>query len=160
MIKLDKFVPHIKVLIIFFIVNCVSIYLDKSSWLGIVDDNLVFIDALYYTIITHTTVGYGDVIPKKRYLKMLGAFHSLVVFFLLVNEITELHIVKMPGIKRLFSGPKKKRGQSHSDNEIKINESDLELVIEDDDSDEDAKLRRQAHKIIKIMKSKDVTATI
>ena len=158
MIKLDKFTPHIKVLIIFFIVNCISIYLDKGSWIGVIDDNYVFIDALYYTIITHTTVGYGDVIPRRRCLKMLGAFHSLVVFFLLVNEITELHVVKMPGIKRLFSGPSKKK-QNKSDDEIIINESDLELVIQDD-SDSDEKLRRQAHKIIKLMKSKDATATV
>ena len=156
MFKFDKFIPHIKVLIVFFIVNCISVYLDKDSWIGIIDDSFVFIDALYYTIITHTTVGYGDVIPKKRYLKMLGAFHSLVVFFLLVNEITELHMVPATGIKRLFSGKSRKDSQ---DNNIIINESDLEMVIEDDE-DEDVKLKRQAHKIIKILKSKNPNQTV
>ena len=90
------FWPHIYVLIFFFIINTISMYVDTDGWEGftIIDEFLVF-DALYYTIVTHTTVGYGDILPKWRYWKMVGALHSLIVFTLLINEISTLGIGKI-----------------------------------------------------------------
>lgn len=89
----EIFWPHIYVIAFFFVCNTLSMYLDTSGWTGFVyEDNYLIFDALYYTIITHTTVGYGDILPKWRYWKMLGAIHSLIVFFLLVNEISEINI--------------------------------------------------------------------
>lgn len=87
------FWPHIYVLIFFFICNTLSMYIDTDGWQGFaIKDNFLVWDALYYTIITHTTVGYGDILPKWRYWKMMGAIHSLIVFFLLINEISEINI--------------------------------------------------------------------
>ena len=131
-------------------------YLDKNGWEGIIAyDDFLFIDALYYTIITHTTVGYGDILPRWRYWKMMGAIHSLIVFILIVNEITEFHIIRMPGINRLFSGGSKKKNK---DNEITVNDSDLELVIEDED--DNVKYEKQASKIIKILRSQNPNETV
>ena len=85
------FIPHIYVLIFFFILNTISMYTDTNGWSGFeYEDKWLVIDALYYTIITHTTVGYGDILPRWRYWKMMGAIHSLIVFTLLVNEISDI----------------------------------------------------------------------
>ena len=91
----EIFWPHIYILIFFFICNSLAMYLDPEGWEGfVIVDNYLIWDALYYTIISHTTVGYGDILPKWRYWKMLGATHSLIVFFVIINEISDINIFK------------------------------------------------------------------
>ena len=99
-----NFFPHIYVLIIFFICNTLAMYLDTSGWTGFeLEDDYLIIDALYYTIITHTTVGYGDILPRWRYWKMMGALHSLIVFTLIINDISEIKFEKVNIFKRKTS---------------------------------------------------------
>ncbi len=51
----------------------------------------IFIDALYYTVVTMTTLGFGDIVPKSWDGKLLLIFQSLisyVMFALMVGIIT------------------------------------------------------------------------
>ena len=43
-----------------------------------------FIDNLYFSIITHATIGYGDISPKSKFGKLLVIFHT---FFMLLANI-------------------------------------------------------------------------
>jgi voltage-gated potassium channel len=55
------------------------------------DQGQLFIDALYYTVVTMTTLGYGDIVPKSWDGKLLLIFQCLVsyvMFALMVGIIT------------------------------------------------------------------------
>lgn len=125
--------PHIYTLIVFFILNTISMYADTDGWEGFqrIDNYLIF-DALYYTIITHTTVGYGDILPRWRYWKMMGALHSLIVFFLIINEISDI------SIKKLFKQRKRKKKKKKVKKLNDIQENNEELSsgdVADDEKD-------------------------
>ena len=131
--------PHIYTLIVFFILNTISMYADTDGWEGFqrIDNYLIF-DALYYTIITHTTVGYGDILPRWRYWKMMGALHSLIVFFLIINEISDISIKKLFKQRKRKKKKKKKKKKVKKLNDIQENNEELSSGDVADD-EEDAK---------------------
>lgn len=49
-----------------------------------------FVDALYVSLMTLTTVGYGDIAPKSGWLRMVGTLQALVGFGLLTAAISYL----------------------------------------------------------------------
>lgn len=40
-------------------------------------------NAMYFTTVTHATVGYGDILPKTRTAKMVVTLHVLIVWTLI-----------------------------------------------------------------------------
>lgn len=44
-----------------------------------------FEDALYFSIVTHFTVGFGDITPKSKILRRLSMCQILAAFFFFVN---------------------------------------------------------------------------
>jgi hypothetical protein len=52
-------------------------------WNGIKEDDKWYykiIDAFYFSISTHTSLGYGDIIPKSRLIRIITSFHMIFVF--------------------------------------------------------------------------------
>lgn len=45
-----------------------------------------YLDALYFTVVTHFTVGYGDIVPRTRLLKVV-CMSQILVAFILINVI-------------------------------------------------------------------------
>jgi len=43
-------------------------------------ENVGWRDIAYFTIITHTTVGYGDIVPAQWWSRLAVAFHVLLVW--------------------------------------------------------------------------------
>lgn len=56
-------------------------------------DRMHFFDALYFTIITSTTIGYGDIIPSHpitRMFSIFGLFYLIVIVGNQINKLGEL----------------------------------------------------------------------
>ena len=49
-------------------------WFDRVGLLDNVDGNISFIDVLYFTAITVTTVGYGDITPVSDQARLFDAF--------------------------------------------------------------------------------------
>jgi len=50
---------------------------------------------LYFTVVTSTTLGYGDVTPKSKVAKSIVIIYMLVMFFGFFNIIHEMHLFQM-----------------------------------------------------------------
>src|SRR5690349_3815081 len=50
------------------------LWLDRGGLKDNIDGRLSFIDVLYFTMITVTTVGYGDIVPVTERARLLDAF--------------------------------------------------------------------------------------
>lgn len=40
-------------------------------------------DSFYYTTITHFTIGFGDISPRSRTMKMISVLHAFIAFSLM-----------------------------------------------------------------------------
>tara|TARA_Y100000590_G_scaffold382967_1_gene453314 strand:- start:424 stop:708 length:285 start_codon:yes stop_codon:yes gene_type:complete len=44
-----------------------------------------YTDYFYYTVVTHASVGYGDISPKTKKAKMLVTLHIIIAFVLIIS---------------------------------------------------------------------------
>ena len=70
---------HIFIVIIY---SLVYYYLAHTKRFGTNEDDRfkTYTNSLYYTIVTHFTIGYGDISPKTRTFKMLCCTQILCAF--------------------------------------------------------------------------------
>ena len=47
-----------------------------------------WVDCLYFSASTHTTVGYGDLTPKSPVAKLVATAHMMIVFAIVVSSFT------------------------------------------------------------------------
>ena len=83
---LFKICIHIFVILLFTIINYVmknEHYRDGSH--DGFDTNLNFNDIFYYTIITHSAVGYGDIVPYTKKGRMITTIHVFILIILLIS---------------------------------------------------------------------------
>ena len=72
---------HVIVIILFSIINFLV-----SKKYGNNEDKENFknySDTFYYTTITHFTIGFGDISPRSRTMKMISVLHAFVAFSLM-----------------------------------------------------------------------------
>jgi voltage-gated potassium channel len=50
------------------------LWFDRAGLRDNIDGHLSFIDIIYFTMITITTVGYGDIVPVSEHARMIDAF--------------------------------------------------------------------------------------
>ena len=62
--------------VIFFIIN------KKDDWYGLEDKEITYLDSLYYTFVTFSTIGYGDITPKSVRAKIIT---MLIIIGLILN---------------------------------------------------------------------------
>ena len=77
------------VYLFFFIFNIVIMTIKgKRCFNGLCeDDNCIVVDAFYYTTSTHTSIGFGDITPKEKWVRVSASIHMLFVFVLIILEI-------------------------------------------------------------------------
>lgn len=80
-------------LIVFFVFNCIYLYLMiffPHLWVGIDTEERKFlynlVDSFYFTVCTHSSLGFGDITPKSQYTRLITSFHMIFVFVPFVIE--------------------------------------------------------------------------
>ena len=74
--------------IIFFIINMILMKTKPEDWMNLgCDNNCLWSDAFYYTTATHTSIGFGDIVPKTKWLRTLTCIHMLFVFAFIILEL-------------------------------------------------------------------------
>ena len=43
------------------------------------DDNICYLSALYFACTAHSTVGFGDITPRSRFMQMVVIVHLLIL---------------------------------------------------------------------------------
>lgn len=58
---------------------------DSEEHFGFADP----VDAYYFSLVTSSSVGYGDILPKTRKAKVLNMVHILTMFFVILPVVFE-----------------------------------------------------------------------
>jgi len=77
-------INHIITIIVFFAIYNVLQSYDKSCFSG---TNGCWIDMLYFTTTTHSTTGYGDIVPTNKLSKIVVSIHQLIIIALMMELI-------------------------------------------------------------------------
>ena len=72
---------HIIVIIIFYLINHYILTPDDFNGGNTINGRL---DTLYHTIVTHASIGYGDISPKSKRARILASIHILITFLLII----------------------------------------------------------------------------
>lgn len=72
---------HIIVIIIFYLINHYILTPDDFNGGSTINGSL---DTLYHTIVTHASIGYGDISPKSKRARILASIHILITFLLII----------------------------------------------------------------------------
>jgi hypothetical protein len=77
-------------------------------------EGLRFVDALYFSVVTLTTVGYGDFAPQTDVGKLFTAVYVLVGIGILLTFVTTLagKMSQTPPLHRVTTGPARGDGAS------------------------------------------------
>ena len=43
------------------------------------DNNITYLSALYFSCTTHSTVGYGDITPKSKFMQFIITIHLIIL---------------------------------------------------------------------------------
>ncbi len=81
----------IYIIIYLLILSCIYYLIDYYSSENVFlirDSNqssITFWEAIYFTIITQSTIGYGDIVPKSPITRLLVTFQALSTILLVIN---------------------------------------------------------------------------
>ena len=74
--------------IVFFIINIILMKTKPDNWKNLgCDNNCVWSDAFYFTTATHSSIGFGDVVPKGKWVRTMTSIHMLLVFIFIILEL-------------------------------------------------------------------------
>lgn len=89
-----KFTDVTVVAVILLIMVVLSLYLGvcfiSSSGVGVYTNNASYYDLFYYTVITFSTIGYGDICPVSRVAKFMSLVISLTSFICLTIFVSSI----------------------------------------------------------------------
>ena len=85
-----KIKSHIRIIIIFTILYWIAGKIEKLCNLKILDNDgretdeyiipITLFDAFYFSLVTQTTVGYGNIFPESRLTQIINAFQLISIF--------------------------------------------------------------------------------
>lgn len=115
------------VVLALFLLHAIQIWLYAVLYWGVLDAFTSFEEALYYSTVTFTTVGYGDVVLDGRW-RMVGAVESANGFLLLgwstaflIQVVARLRAVEFRWLDRREAEAElfEQRRASHKDDDLK-----------------------------------------
>ena len=80
----------IYIIIYFLVLSCIYFLIDYFSTENIffirdsTETKISFWEAIYFTIITQSTIGYGDIVPKSPITRLLVTFQALSTIILVI----------------------------------------------------------------------------
>ena len=80
----------IYIIVYLLILSCIYYFLDQYSSENIFfirdsnENKISFWKAVYFTIITQSTIGYGDIVPKSSLTRFLVSFQALSTILLVI----------------------------------------------------------------------------
>lgn len=79
---------HVAVFLFFFFFNLFVMRFSRDSWKGLPENDCgTFFDSFYFTTATHTSIGFGDITPRCRSLRVISSIHMIIVFGLIILSI-------------------------------------------------------------------------
>lgn len=97
-------------------ITTLIVYLDRASYSDNVNgDGISFIDALYYSTVTVTTTGYGDITPTSPHARLINALviTPLRIIFLVLLVGTTLEVLATEGRRALVDSRWRKHMRNH-----------------------------------------------
>jgi len=77
-------VYHLVVFIVFESFYFLSMNILTDYWEGIDNEEKKILnmltDSFYFTVCTHTSLGFGDITPKSRMIRLVTSLHMICVF--------------------------------------------------------------------------------
>jgi len=74
----NALINNIIVIFIFIIINSIFFHNDNTSFNGAKN----YLDIIYFTTNTHSTIGYGDITPNKYNTKITSICHHIIIILL------------------------------------------------------------------------------
>jgi voltage-gated potassium channel len=91
------------------------VWFDRGAYTDNLDGEVSLIDAIYYSTVTVTTTGYGDITPVEPHSRLLNAIliTPLRVMFLVLLVGTTLQVLATEGRRIFMDGRWRKRMRNH-----------------------------------------------
>ena len=93
-------------LLVIMLVGGVLFYTQVEHW--------SFIDALYFSVITMATIGYGDLAPTTTFSKVFTMFYALVGVGIFIGLATKIGAILLEKRKRQAGKRQKSNSQSQT----------------------------------------------
>ncbi|GAB3623187.1 potassium channel family protein [Mariniluteicoccus endophyticus] len=102
--------------VLLLVITTLIVYIDRDSYSDNVNnDGISLIDALYYSTVTVTTTGYGDITPSATHARLINALviTPLRIVFLVLLVGTTLEVLANEGRRALLDNRWRKRMRNH-----------------------------------------------
>jgi voltage-gated potassium channel len=98
------------------VVSTAAVYLDRSAYDDAADGEVSLVDAIYYTTVTITTTGYGDITPVAPHARLLSALiiTPMRIAFLVLLVGTTLEVLATEGRTAIRDSRWRKKMKSRS----------------------------------------------
>lgn len=101
--------------VLLLVLTTLTIYLDRDAYHDSVDGDVSIVDAIYYTTVTITTTGYGDITPIEPHARLLNALvvTPMRIAFLVLLVGTTLEVLATEGRRAILDSRWRKRMEKH-----------------------------------------------
>lgn len=114
---LVELVKRVALAMTLLLVSTLVVWFDRASYIdNTAGDGVSFIDALYYSTVTITTTGYGDITPLAGHARLLNAIvvTPLRIGFLVLLVGTTLEVLASEGRKGIRDSGWRKKMRNHT----------------------------------------------
>ena len=99
------------------VISTIIVYVDRGSYIdNVAHDGVSFIDALYYSTVTVTTTGYGDITPLTPHARLISAvvITPLRIAFLVLLVGATLEVLATEGRRSMLDAGWRRNMRNHT----------------------------------------------